>query len=110
MEPVNKPRKDLYIILEVLDYQTHYVILLNWLLDRNILCFDKSTDELVWRVNPPDAVFKNRKNFLSEIIYDKKEPDRVYCLSVDKHPAAFDIKTGKTVWEKSPNGPDFRDF
>jgi hypothetical protein len=87
-----------------------YVILVNWLLERNILCFDKSTDELVWRVNPPRAIFKDRRNFWSEIEYDKKEPDRVYCYSIDRHTASSDIKTGKTLWEKSPGGPDFRDF
>jgi len=109
-DPADSPDMSSFLILEVLEFTSHYVILLNWVVKRNILCFKKDTDELVWRVEKPKPVFKTRDNFWTEIDKLEGQENKVYCYSVDRYAAAFNLETCNIEWEYFPHGPDFRDF
>lgn len=109
-DPSDSPKMSSFLILEILDFTSHYVVLLNWVVKRNILCFRKGSDELVWRIEKPKQIFKTRDNYWCNIRQDSTDDSVVYCYSVDKYRVSFSLETKELVWESFPEGPNFRDF
>ena len=99
-----------FSIVELLNFENHIVMLINYPITRNILCLRKDTDEVVWRGPVPKPVFKDRRNYWVQIRQEDKSAKKVYCHSIDRYRAAFDLETGILVWERVPKGPDVRDF
>ena len=99
-----------FLILKLLEYENHLVFLLDFPTLRNVFCLNRHTDELVWRADPPKAVWKDRRNYWCRISQFPEMMNLVFCGSVDGYRANFEVSTGKIAWEYDPDKRDPRDF
>lgn len=107
----DNPKNAEALILYVYEFENHLVILLNWLIRKNIFCINKHTDEVQWRLPEPPNTWKTRTNYWTEIRADVNlYRDHVYCYTVDQYRCIYEVSTGKMVQEFYPGGGDPRDF
>ena len=108
--PEDNPRNSIPDVCYLVEYKNFVVMLIDWSIRRNVLCFDKNTDELIWQLDDPKDVFKTRKNCWVRAYEVPEDPGEVMVNSVDGYRAAFDIATGKKTWEYDRKSGDPRDF
>ncbi|MCM2351657.1 MAG: hypothetical protein NDI69_16690 [Bacteriovoracaceae bacterium] len=97
-------------VIDVKDYKNFSIVFLTWALDRNIICLNRDTNEIVWRIPTVKQIWSISKNAWSRIFIKEEEPDVVYCRSVDSYIVGFKIETGELVFEHIPDDPDPRDM
>lgn len=99
-----------FVVLEVLKYEKYDVIFVNWKLDRNILCFDRSSNQIVWRIPKVKQIWSTSPNAWCRIHFKDEAPGVIYCRSVERYSAGFKIETGEMVYEYIPDEADPRDM